>query len=50
VFDWAWQRGLPLAFAMAGGYGHRIEDTVQAQVNTFAAAAAYARRWHNRPR
>ena len=21
VFDWAWQRGLPLAFAMAGGYG-----------------------------
>jgi acetoin utilization deacetylase AcuC-like enzyme len=50
VFDWAWQRGLPLAFAMAGGYGHRIEDTVQVQVNTFAAAAAYARRWHNRAR
>jgi len=50
VFDWAWQRGLPLAFAMAGGYGHRIEDTIQVQVNTFAAAAAYARRWHNRPR
>jgi acetoin utilization deacetylase AcuC-like enzyme len=50
VFDWAWQRGLPLAFAMAGGYGHRIEDTIQVQVNTFAAAAAYARRWHNRSR
>jgi acetoin utilization deacetylase AcuC-like enzyme len=50
VFDWAWQRGVPLAFAMAGGYGHRLEDTVQAQVNTFAVAAAYARRWHNRPR
>ena len=50
VFDWAWQRGLPLAFAMAGGYGHRMEDTVQAQVNTFTVAAAYARRWHNRPR
>jgi acetoin utilization deacetylase AcuC-like enzyme len=50
VFDWAWQRGLPLAFAMAGGYGHRLEDTVQVQVNTFAVAAAYARRWHNRPR
>ncbi|RYY75887.1 MAG: histone deacetylase, partial [Comamonadaceae bacterium] len=50
VFDWAWQRGVPLAFAMAGGYGHRIEDTVQAQVNTFAVAASYARRWHNRPR
>ena len=50
VFDWAWQRGLPLAFAMAGGYGHRLEDTVQVQVNTFRVAAAYARRWHNRPR
>lgn len=50
VFDWAWQRGVPLAFAMAGGYGTRIEDTVQAQVNTFRAAADYARRWHNRPR
>jgi acetoin utilization deacetylase AcuC-like enzyme len=50
VFDWAWQRGLPLAFAMAGGYGRRIEDTVQVQVNTFAAAASYALRWHNRPR
>ncbi|GAB3650068.1 histone deacetylase family protein [Ramlibacter alkalitolerans] len=50
VFDWAWQRGLPLAFAMAGGYGHRIEDTVQVQVNTFAVALGYARRWQNRPR
>ena len=45
VFEWAWQRGLPLAFAMAGGYGERIEDTVQAQVNTFAAAEEYARRF-----
>jgi acetoin utilization deacetylase AcuC-like enzyme len=50
VFDWAWQRGLPLAFCMAGGYGHRIEDTVQAQVNTFRVAAQYAQRWQNRPR
>jgi len=50
VFDWAWQRGLPLAFAMAGGYGHRMEDTVQVQVNTFRVAEAYALRWHNRPR
>ena len=50
VFDWAWQRGLPLAFAMAGGYGHRIEDTVQVQVNTFRVAAQYAARWQNRPR
>jgi acetoin utilization deacetylase AcuC-like enzyme len=50
VFDWAWQRGVPLAFAMAGGYGHKLEDTVRVQVNTFAVALAYARRWHNRPR
>jgi acetoin utilization deacetylase AcuC-like enzyme len=50
VFDWAWERGVPLAFAMAGGYGHRMEDTVQVQVNTFRAAVDYARRWHNRAR
>jgi hypothetical protein len=39
---------------MAGGYGVRLEDTVQVQMNTFAAAVAYAgrsvARWHNRPR
>jgi acetoin utilization deacetylase AcuC-like enzyme len=44
VFDWAWQRGVPVAFAMAGGYGHRMEDTVQVQINTFSVAVAYARR------
>jgi acetoin utilization deacetylase AcuC-like enzyme len=49
VFEWTWQRRLPLAFAMAGGYGHRIEDTVQAQVNTFEIAAGYWRRWQNPP-
>jgi acetoin utilization deacetylase AcuC-like enzyme len=47
VFEWAWQRRLPLAFALAGGYGIRIEDTVQAQVNTFAVATGYSRRWQN---
>jgi acetoin utilization deacetylase AcuC-like enzyme len=50
VFDWAWQRRLPLAFAMAGGYGERIEDTVSVQVNTFRVAAGYWGRWQNRPR
>jgi acetoin utilization deacetylase AcuC-like enzyme len=48
VFEWAWQRRVPLALAMAGGYGARIEDTVQAQVNTFAIAGEYWRRWQNR--
>jgi acetoin utilization deacetylase AcuC-like enzyme len=47
VFEWAWRRRLPLAFTMAGGYGTRIEDTVQAQVNTFAVAAEYFRRWQD---
>ena len=36
--------------AMAGGYGNKLEDTVQVQVNTFRVAVDYARRWHNRPR
>ena len=49
VFEWAWQRELPIAFAMAGGYGTRIEDTVQVQVNTFKVAVQYAARWQNRP-
>lgn len=48
VFDWAFQRRLPLAFAMAGGYGVRIEETVQVQVNTFEVARQYWRRWQNR--
>lgn len=50
VFDWAWQRRLPLALSMAGGYGHDIETTVQAQRNTFGIALEYWRRWQNRAR
>ncbi len=50
VFEWAWQRGVPVAMAMAGGYGKRIEDTVQVQINTFAIAGEYWRRWQNRGR
>ena len=50
VFDWASERGLPLAFAMAGGYGTRLDDTVQVQVNTFRVALQYWRRWQNRRR
>ena len=45
VFDWAWQRRIPLAFAMAGGYGHDIETTVQAQLNTWLVAYEYWQRW-----
>ena len=45
VFDWAWTRQVPVAFAMAGGYGHRIEETVSVQLTTYRVALAYADRW-----
>jgi len=47
VFDWAWQRRIPLAFSMAGGYGNNIDDTVQVQVNTYRVALEYWRRWQS---
>lgn len=45
VFDWAWQRRVPLAFAMAGGYGVNIEETVQVQINTYRVALQYWESW-----
>ena len=45
VFDWAYQRRIPLAFVMAGGYGVNIDDTVQVQVNTYRVAFEYWQRW-----
>lgn len=45
VFDWCWQRRIPLAFAMAGGYGVKIEETVQVQLNTYRVALDYWQRW-----
>lgn len=47
VFDWAWQRRIPLAMSMAGGYGRDIATTVQVQRNTWSVAVSYAQRWHN---
>lgn len=47
VFDWAWQRRLPLAFTMAGGYGRDLADTLQAQLNTWRVAQQYHARWQN---
>ncbi|VTU38601.1 Histone deacetylase-like amidohydrolase [Variovorax sp. PBS-H4] len=47
VFDFAWQRRIPLAFAMAGGYANDIAETVQVQLGTFRAALDYWRRWQN---
>ncbi|RYX96283.1 MAG: histone deacetylase [Comamonadaceae bacterium] len=46
VFDWAWQRRIPLAFSMAGGYGNDIHETVQVQVNTYRVALEYWSRWN----
>jgi acetoin utilization deacetylase AcuC-like enzyme len=45
VFDWAWQRRIPLAFCMAGGYGIKIDETVQVQVNTYRVAFEYWQKW-----
>ena len=47
VFDWAWQRRIPLAFCMAGGYGTVIDETVQVQVNTYQEALKYWQRWNS---
>jgi acetoin utilization deacetylase AcuC-like enzyme len=47
VFDWAWQRRIPLAFSMAGGYGNNIDETVQVQMNTYGVALAYAAKWQS---
>ena len=48
VFDWAYQRRIPIAFVMAGGYGVNIDDTVQVQVKTYRVALDYWWRWQNR--
>jgi len=47
VFDWCWQRRIPVALTMGGGYGHDIHATVQVQVNTYHLAWAHAMRWQN---
>ena len=45
VFDWAFQKRIPLAFCMAGGYGFKIDETVQVQVNTYRVAMGYWQKW-----
>ena len=45
VFDWAWQRRIPVAMSMAGGYGVNMDETVQVQVNTYRVALGYWQRW-----
>ncbi len=45
VFDWAWQRRIPLAMAMAGGYGRDIPAMVELQLNSYRVALGYWQRW-----
>ncbi len=45
VFDWCWQRRIPCAFAMGGGYGHDLNDTIRVQLTTYQVALSYWRKW-----
>lgn len=52
VFRHALERSIPVAVAMAGGYGRNIEDTVAVHLQTITIAARYAGLWDahkNRP-
>ena len=49
LLAWAKDRRIPLAMAMAGGYGKQIEDTVQVQMNSFAQAFSSWQDWQNQP-
>ena len=50
VFDVAAARDLPVAVAMAGGYGHVIEETCAIHAQTVALAADYIHRYDGRAR
>ncbi|MEI7514052.1 MAG: histone deacetylase [Betaproteobacteria bacterium] len=45
VFDWCFGRKIPMAFAMGGGYGNDISETVQVQTTTYRVALEYWQRW-----
>ena len=45
VFDWCWQRRIPMVFAMGGGYGRDLAQTVAVQLNTYRVALEYHARW-----
>jgi len=45
VFDWAWQRRVPLVMTMAGGYGHDLASTVGVQLNSYRVALSHWQRW-----
>ena len=45
VFDWLGRHRVPVAVAMAGGYGHDIHTTVAVQLRTVQLAHAAWRTW-----
>jgi acetoin utilization deacetylase AcuC-like enzyme len=49
VLQAARQRRIPVAIAMAGGYGREIDDTIRVHLQTIAIAAQYAARWAMAP-
>lgn len=48
VFEACRERGVPVAVSMAGGYGRRIEDTVDVQERTLIEARASWLAWRER--
>ncbi len=47
VMDWCWQRRIPLAFAMGGGYGSEIGTTLRVQQGTYRVGLEYWMRWQS---
>ena len=45
VIDWAWQRRIPMALAMGGGYGHDVQTTLRVQQGTYRTALRYWQKW-----
>lgn len=45
VFDWCLHKKIPVAFVMAGGYGHNIKTTLEVQMNTYRTALDYWHKW-----
>lgn len=47
VLDAAYRKRIPVAIAMAGGYGKDIRNTVTVHLQTIEIAAGYALRWQD---
>ena len=47
VMDWAWQRRIPMAFAMGGGYGTDLSTTLKVQQGTYRVGAEYFAKWQS---